>query len=114
MEPSYQFYFKNNFRPLSSLSLHEVAGFECPGGGGGGYVLPLEKPDAYAIYGVLAGRGVYTLSGTEYTAEKGEFFALYPGLPVVCRADRQTPHWTTSPTIFRALLRSTTLQATSV
>ncbi|GHV95205.1 hypothetical protein AGMMS50293_15250 [Spirochaetia bacterium] len=89
MEPVYKFYFKNNFRPLASLSLHEAACFECPGG----YVLPFDKPDAYAIYCVTSGKGIYTLSGTEFPAAEGQFFAMYPDMPVVCRADRQEP-WT--------------------
>ena len=29
-EPNYKYYYKNDFRPLASLSLHEVAGFDCP------------------------------------------------------------------------------------
>jgi hypothetical protein len=89
MEPVYKFYFKNAFRPLASLSLHEAACFECPGG----YTLPFEKPDAYAIYSVVEGKGFYTLSGKEYPAGEGEFFAMYPDMPVVCRADKQEP-WT--------------------
>jgi AraC-like DNA-binding protein len=89
MEPTYKFYFKNNFRPLASLSLHEAACFECPPG----YALPFEKPDAYAIYGVVKGKGVYTLSGTEYPAGEGQFFAMYPDTAITCRADKQEP-WT--------------------
>jgi AraC-like DNA-binding protein len=89
MEPVYKFYFKNAFKPLASLSLYEVACFECPGG----YTLPFEKPDAFAIYGVVGGKGVYTLAGTEYPAREGDFFAMYPDMSVVCRADKSEP-WT--------------------
>ena len=67
MELEYQFYFKNEFRPLASLSLHEVAGFDCPAGN----ILPLKKPDAYALYYVVSGKGVYTLAGSEFPAREG-------------------------------------------
>jgi AraC-like DNA-binding protein len=89
MELEYQFYFKNECRPLASLSLHEVAGFDCPGG----FVLPLEKPNAYALYYVVNGRGIYTLAGSEYPAHEGDIFALYPGVNIKCRADKKEP-WT--------------------
>ena len=89
MELEYQFYFKNECRPLASLSLHEVAGFDCPGG----FVLPLEKPNAYALYYVVNGRGIYTLAGSEYPAREGDIFALYPGVNIKCRADKKEP-WT--------------------
>jgi len=87
MELEYKFYFKNECRPLASLSLHEVAGFACPSG----FVLPLEKPDAYALYYVIEGKGVYTLSGTDFTAREGDLFAMYPGVSVRCRADKKEP-----------------------
>jgi AraC family transcriptional regulator of arabinose operon len=87
MELEYKFYFKNECRPLASLSLHEVAGFACPAG----FVLPLEKSDAYALYYVIEGKGVYTLSGTEFPAREGDIFAMYPGVSVKCRADKKEP-----------------------
>ena len=68
MEIEYKYYFKNECRPLASLSLHEVANFACPGG----FVLPLEKPDAYALYYVIEGKGVYSLSGTEFPVREGD------------------------------------------
>jgi AraC-like DNA-binding protein len=89
MEPKYKFYYKNEFRPLASLSLHEVAGFDCPPG----YVLPLDKPDAYALYFVMEGRGIYTISGTEFHAEENDIFAMYPDIEIECRADKKEP-WT--------------------
>jgi len=87
MELDYKFYFKNECRPLASLSLHEVAGFACPSG----FVLPLEKPDAYALYYVIEGKGCYTLSGTDFTVKEGDLFAMYPGVSVRCRADKKEP-----------------------
>jgi len=86
-EPKYKFRFKNDFRPFASLSLHEVAAFECPPG----YVLPLKKPDAHALYFVMKGRGIYTLSGAEFSAGKGDIFALYPDTDIQCRADSKDP-----------------------
>ena len=113
MEPEYQFYFKNEFRPLASLSLHEIAGFTCPGG----YVLPLEKPDAFALYYVARGRGVYTLAGSEFPARKGDIFAMYPGASVTCRADKKEP-WTLYAASFdgadaRLLLNAAKFQPTA-
>jgi AraC-like DNA-binding protein len=87
MEPKYKYYYKNEFRPLSSLSLHEVAGFDCPSG----YVLPLEKPDAYALYYVMEGKGIYTLSDTEFPAGENDIFVMYPDTSITCRADKQDP-----------------------
>jgi AraC-like DNA-binding protein len=87
MEPNYKFYFKNEFRPLASLSLYEVASFDCPAG----YVLPIEKPDAFALYYVAEGKGSYTLSGTEYSVGEGDIFAMYPDTDVMCKADKQEP-----------------------
>ncbi|MDR0443603.1 MAG: AraC family transcriptional regulator [Treponema sp.] len=89
MELAYHFYHKNEFRPLVSLSLQELAGFDCPAG----YVLPLKKPDVYALYFVVKGKGVYTLAGTEYPAQMGDIFALYPNTTIKCRADKKKP-WT--------------------
>ena len=86
-EPNYKYYYKNDFRPLVSLSLHEVAGFDCPSG----YVLPLKKPDAYALYYVIEGRGVYTLNGTEFPVAEGDIFVLYPDTEIECRADKEDP-----------------------
>jgi AraC-like DNA-binding protein len=87
MEPKYKYYFKNEFRPLASLSLHEIAAFECPPG----YVLPLEKPDAYALYYVIEGKGIYTLEGAEFRIEKDDCFVLYPDTKIECRADKKEP-----------------------
>ena len=98
MELEYEFYFKNDCRPLASLSLHEVAGFKSPAG----YVLPLEKPDAYALYYVVDGKGVYTLSGSEYPAKEGDVFAIYPDVSVICRADKKEP-WTLNAVSFNGI-----------
>ncbi|MDR3200994.1 MAG: AraC family transcriptional regulator [Spirochaetales bacterium] len=89
MEPHYKFHFRNRFMPLASLSLHEAACMECPAG----YTLPLEKPDAYALYCVVTGKGIYTLSGREFPLETGQCFVMYPDMPVVCRSDKKDP-WT--------------------
>ncbi|MDR3020109.1 MAG: AraC family transcriptional regulator [Treponema sp.] len=87
MEPNFKFYYKNEFRPLASLSLHEVAGFECPGG----YTLPLDRPDAYALYFVMYGKGIYTLAGREFHAGENDIFALYPDMETKCVADKKDP-----------------------
>ena len=87
MEPNYKYYYKNEFRPLASLSLHEIAGFDCPSG----YVLPLKKPDAYALYYVMEGKGIYTLSGTDFPVAERDIFALYPDTIIKCRADKKEP-----------------------
>jgi len=89
MEPNYKFYFKSEVRPLLSLSLHEIACFECSSG----YVLPLEKPDAYSLYLVYDGKGIYTSSGTKYHVEQNDIFAIYPGSKIKCQADKEDP-WT--------------------
>ena len=86
-EPNYKYYYKNDFRPLASLSLHEVAGFDCPPG----YVLPLKKPDAYGLYYVMEGKGVYTLSGTEFPVGENDLFVIYPDTEIECRADKEDP-----------------------
>jgi AraC-like DNA-binding protein len=83
----YKYFFRNECKPLASLSLHEVCSFTSPAG----FVLPLDKPNAYALYYVEEGRGVYTLSGTEFTARKGDLFAMYPGVGVHCKADKKEP-----------------------
>ena len=80
MEPTYHYYFKNQFRPLASLSLHEAAYFSCEEP----YVLPMENPDAYAVYIVKEGKGVYTLGGTEFPIKEYDFFVMYPNVPVRC------------------------------
>jgi AraC-like DNA-binding protein len=87
MEPKFKYYYKNDFRPLASLSLHEIAGFECSSG----YVLPLEKPDAYALYYVMEGKGIYTLSGREFHAREDDIFAMYPNTEIKCIADKKEP-----------------------
>ena len=87
MEPIYQFYFQNKFRPLSSLSLHEVALFKCSSS----YTLPVEKPDAYAIYMVFGGKGIYALGGTEFPVKENDIFIMYPNVPVKCTADKTDP-----------------------
>ena len=80
MEPAYHYYFKNQFRPLASLSLHEVAYFSSVEP----YVLPLERPDAYAVYLVKEGSGVYTLGGSEFPIKEYDIFVMYPDVPVRC------------------------------
>ncbi|MCL1813497.1 MAG: AraC family transcriptional regulator [Treponema sp.] len=80
MELTYHYYFKNQFRPLASLSLHEVAYFSCQGS----YILPLERPDAYAVYLVKEGSGVYTLGGSEFPIKEYDVFVMYPDVPVRC------------------------------
>ena len=87
MEPTYIYYFKNQFRPLASLSLHETASFSCPAS----YVLPIERPDTYAIYLVVEGKGVYTMGGTEFPVKKNDIFVMYPDIPVRCTADSKKP-----------------------
>ena len=87
MEPKFKYYYKNEFRPLASLSLHEVAGFDCPSG----YILPLKKPDAYALYYVMEGKGTYTLSGTDFPVAENDIFVLYPDTVIKCRADKNDP-----------------------
>ena len=87
MELNYKFHFKNEVRPLSSLSFHEVAGFDCPPG----YVLPLQKPDAYALYYVYEGKGCYTLAGKEFPVAENDIFAMYPGAEIHCRSDKEEP-----------------------
>jgi AraC-like DNA-binding protein len=87
MEPVYHYFFKNQYRPLGSLSLHEVASFSCPES----YVLPLERPDAYAVYLVDGGKGMYTLAGREFKVKEYDIFAMYPDVPVHCVSDSAEP-----------------------
>ena len=91
MEPTYHYYFKNQFRPLASLSLHEVAYFGCPEP----YVLPLERPDAYGVYMVKEGKGVYTLGGSEFSVREYDIFVIYPDVPIRCtmncKAEKSKP-----------------------
>jgi len=87
MKPNYRYYHKNEFRPLSSLSIHEIAALDCPGG----YVLPLEKIDTFALYFVGKGKGVYTLSGTHFPVGEGDIFAMYPDAEIRCSADKKDP-----------------------
>ena len=86
-EPIYKYYYKNDFRPLASLSLHEVAGFDCPPG----YTLPLKRPDAYGLYYVTEGRGVYILDGAEFPVADDDLFVLYPDTEIAIRADEEEP-----------------------
>ena len=87
MEPEYVCYFKNKFRPLASLSLHEVASLTCPAS----YVLPIERPDAYAVYLVYQGKGIYTLGSSEFPVKENDIFVMYPNIPVRCAADKTDP-----------------------
>jgi len=87
MELEYRYYYKNEFKPLSSLSLNEVAGMDCPSG----YVLPLKHCDTYALYYVMEGKGNYTLGDTDYHVEQNDIFAMYPDTVVKCRADKNDP-----------------------
>ena len=84
MEIEYHYYFKNQFRPLGSLSLHEVAYFTCPSS----CVLPIERPDAYAVYLVDKGKGVYTLGSAEFPVKEYDVFVMYPDVPVRCVSDK--------------------------
>jgi AraC-like DNA-binding protein len=87
MEPTYHYYFKNQFRPLASLSLYEVAYISCPQS----YVLPLEHSDAYALYLVAEGKGIFTLGGTDFPVKENDIFVMYPNVPVRCTADKTDP-----------------------
>jgi AraC-like DNA-binding protein len=87
MEVEYNYYFKNQFRPLGSLSLYEVASFTCPAS----FVLPIERPDAYAVYLVDGGKGVYTLGSAQFPIKKSDIFVMYPNVPVRCESDKVEP-----------------------
>jgi len=87
MEMEYHYYFKNQFRPLASLSLHETAYFSCPAS----YVLPLERPDSYALYLVVEGKGIYTMGGAEFPVKEYDIFVMYPNIPIRCVSDKNDP-----------------------
>jgi AraC-like DNA-binding protein len=87
MEIEYQYYFKNQYRPLGSLSLHEVASMNCPAS----FVLPIDQTDAYAVYLVDEGKGVYTLGNAEFPVKKNDIFVMYPNVPVRCVSDKDEP-----------------------
>jgi len=87
MEPNFQFFFRNEVKPLASISLDEIASFECPSD----YVVPLEDTGAYALFLVSKGRGTYTVSEAEYHVKEGDMFALYPGTEITCRSDAEDP-----------------------
>jgi AraC-like DNA-binding protein len=80
MKPTFHYYFKNQFKPLASLSLSEVAYF----GGLEPYTLPLERPDAYAVYLVVEGKGVFSLGGSEFPVRVNDVFVMYPDVAVRC------------------------------
>jgi len=82
-----ELYFKNELRPLASLSLIEFACFDCPAG----FVLPLKKPDVFALYYVMRGKGVYTVGDSQYPASAGDVFAVYPNTVIKCRSDTKEP-----------------------
>jgi len=86
-EPNYHYYFKNQFRPLGSLSMHEVAYFTTPQS----YILPIDRPDAYALYLIDEGKGIYTIGGKEFPVKEYDIFAMYPGIPVRCESDKTDP-----------------------
>ena len=87
MEPTYHYFFKNQFRPLASLSLHEAAYFSCPES----YVLPLDCTDSYAIYLVVGGKGIYTMGEKEFHVKEYDMFVMYPNVPIRCIADKSDP-----------------------
>jgi len=87
MEITYHFYFKNQFKPLASLSLHEMAYMSCPESS----VLPMERPDSYALYLAVSGKGKYTIGGTDFQVKENSIFAMYPNVPVHCVADKTDP-----------------------
>jgi AraC-like DNA-binding protein len=87
MEIEYHYCFRNKFRPLGSLSLHEVSCFTCPAS----YALHINQPDSYAIYLVDKGKGVYILGSMEFQIEELDIFVAYPGAPVCCVSDKDYP-----------------------
>jgi AraC-like DNA-binding protein len=97
MDPEYKYYFKNDLRTLSSLSLHEVACLPCPAD----HTISFEKTGDYGLYCVVEGKGVYTFAGKDLPVKAGQCFAVYPGAgdpktavtPAFCRADTALP-WT--------------------
>ena len=87
MEPTYHYYFKNQFRPLASLSLHETAYISSPESS----VLPLDRVDSYALYLVIEGKGVYTIGNSEFHVKEYDMFVMYPNVPIRCIADKNDP-----------------------
>jgi len=87
MEIEYHYYFRNKFKPLASLSLHETAHMSCPASN----ILPLERADAYALYLVIEGKGVYTIGSSEFKVKENDIFAIYPNVPIRCIADKKNP-----------------------
>jgi|GEM_PF-1162841 len=86
-EPAYHYYYKNKFRPLGSLSMHEIAYFTTPSS----YVLPIECSDVYALYLIDEGNGIYTVGDKEFPVKEYDIFAMYPGVPIKCESDKSTP-----------------------
>jgi AraC-like DNA-binding protein len=93
MQLDYTFFYRNTFRPLASLSLHEVACVPCPKG----YTRKIQKALSYSIYCVIAGKGVFALTGGgasfSFSLAAGDCFAVYPGMSVALSADAEDP-WT--------------------
>jgi AraC-like DNA-binding protein len=87
MEAEYHYHFKNQFRPLGSLSLHEVSSFTCPAS----YVLPIEQANSYAVYLVDKGKGVYTLGNTKFPVKECDVFVMYPNVPLCCMSSKAEP-----------------------
>ena len=87
MEPTYHYFFRNKFKPLASLSLHEIAYFSCPKS----YTLPLECPDCYAVYLVINGKGLFTMGEKEFPVKENDMFVMYPHVPVRCVSDKSDP-----------------------
>jgi len=87
MEPNFNFYFWNETKPLASITLREIASYDCPCD----YVVPLEDTGAYALFLVSKGKGTYTVSENEYRVKEGDMFALYPGTDIICRSDVKNP-----------------------
>jgi len=86
MDLKYDFYLKNEVKPLASIALHEITNLEKVSG-----VLPLKKPDTYALYFVIKGKGTYTLAGNKFQVREGSIFAIYPGTEIKCRSDTKDP-----------------------
>jgi AraC-like DNA-binding protein len=84
MEVEYDYFFKNQYRPLGSLSLHEVASLSCPASS----VLPIDRTDSYALYLVNGGKGVYTLGSAQFPVKEYDIFVMYPNMPLSCAADK--------------------------
>jgi len=86
MDIVYHYYFKNQFKPLASLSLHETAYISCPKSS----VLPLDRTDAYALYLVLEGKGIYSIGNSEFPVKEYDMFVIYPNVPIRCAADKNS------------------------